>query len=119
MQIIFDEKLIPKLKERHIVLELDTIFHEGMTKPITLYTIIEYPGLEDFSLLNSIIEQHNEMITHYKSANLAEAAKMAQNLKEAWNSKLDDFYSSVIETCHYYVENNLKWDGIKYTTPTN
>ncbi len=118
MQIIFDENLISKLRERHIVLELDTVYHEGMEKPLTLYTVVEYPGIEDFSLLNDIVDSHNEMIKNYKSNNLELAVIIAENLKKAWNAKLDEFYDSVISTCKHHLENNLEFTGIKHTNPS-
>lgn len=118
MQVIFDENLIPKLKDRYILLELDTVFHNGMVKPIILHAVVEYPSIEHFHKLSGIIEQHKNMIVKYKNGNWDEAIFECYCLKGSWLGELDEFYDSVIETCTQMRDTDTVWDGVKYTTPT-
>lgn len=119
MQIIFDKKLIPKLKDRYIILELDTVFHEGMKEPLTLYAVVEYPTMEHLYRLQSVIDQHVEMVDQYKNNKFDNAIFNAYALKGSWNGELDEFYDSVIEYSKQLQNSKTLWNGVKYTTPTN
>lgn len=117
MQIIFDKELIPSLKERYIVLELDTVFHKGMSEPITLYCIVEYPALEDFQDLNEIIETHARAVKYYKLGDWEKAITETEFLLGHWNKSLDDFYDHLIKFSKESIKNKTTWDGIRITNP--
>lgn len=118
MQIIFDENLVPTLRQRYVVLELDTVMQPAMTNPITLYALIEDIGFEVLPNLIGLMQQHEIMVRHYKNSEWADASLNANTLKGNWRSELDEFYDMVIETCNEYQMNNATWNGIKYTTPS-
>lgn len=117
MQIIFDKELIPSLSERHIILELDTVFHKGMPEPITLHCIVEYPALEDFQDLNEIIKTHELAVNYYKKGKWEEAISETSFLLGHWNKTLDDFYNHIIDFSKENIKNKTTWDGIRITNP--
>jgi hypothetical protein len=117
MQIIFDEKLVPELREKYVILELDTVMQPGMEKPIVLHALIEDVGLDMLPRLPDLIEQHQLLIDTYKSGKWETAEFNAYALKGSWNSDLDEFYDLVIETCLEMRDSNEIWNGIRYTTP--
>ena len=119
MQIIFDEKLVPTLRQRYVVLELDTVMQPEMTSPITLYALIENIGIEVLPNLIGLMQQHEIMVRHYKKSEWEEAIFNANELKGNWRGEVDEFYDMVIETCNKNHENNTVWDGVKYTTPVD
>jgi hypothetical protein len=117
MQIIFDEKLVPTLRQRYVVLELDTVMQPEMTEPITLYALIENIGLDLLPKLIGLMQQHEIMVRHYKKSEWEEAIVHATALKGSWNGEVDEFYDMLIETCKEYQNSNSVWDGVKHTTP--
>ena len=118
MQIIFDEKLVPELKERYIVLELDTVKQPAMSAPATLYALIETLDLNTSTNLESSVKQHDEMVKNYKNSQWDSAVFDANALKGCWKGELDEFYDLVISTSTENLQKGVIWDGIRYTIPT-
>ena len=117
MQIIFDEKLIPNLKQRYVVLELDTIMQPDMTAPITLHALIENIEMDKLPSLINLIQQHEAMVKFYKNSEWDKATFEAYAMKGQWHGELDEFYDLVIATSEEYRKSNSIWTGIRYTTP--
>jgi hypothetical protein len=117
MRIIFDEKLVPELQTRYIVLELDTIMQPAMTKPMTLYALIDDIDMSILTNLVDLTSQHAELIKDYKQGNWDAAEGNANALMGSWKGSIDEFYELVIQTCKEYRDTNTIWDGIKYTVP--
>lgn len=117
MQIIFDENLVPELKERYIVLELDTVMQPSMSAPLTLYALVNNFDLNTITNMTSLIQQHAALIDLYKNSKWDDAEFNANDLRGSWRGELDEFYDMVIETCQQHKKSNTTWDGIKYTTP--
>jgi hypothetical protein len=119
MQIIFDEKLVPELQERYIILELDTVMQPGMTKPIILYALIEDPDIETITRLPDLLKQHHELVTAYKDSQWDVAKFNAYAMKGAWKGQLDEFYDLVAETSADYESRGEQWNGVRHTTPVD
>ena len=117
MQIIIEEKLVPELREKYTILELDTIMQPGMTEPITLYALIERIDFTKINKLNDLRDQHEQMVRAYKSNDFSSAEREANTLRGSWYSELDDFYDLVISTCREMQETNTTWTGVRYTEP--
>ena len=117
MQIIIEGKLVPELRGKYTILELDTVMQPGMAEPITLYALIERIDLSNISRLSEFIEQHELMIRAYKSNDFDTAEAEANVLGGCWHSELDDFYDLVISTCKDMRDTNTIWTGVRYTEP--
>jgi hypothetical protein len=116
MQIIFDEKLVPALREKHPVLELDTIWQPGMSNPITIHALVERVAIEDMTNLDMQKELHTSMINLYKSGEWGLLPLLLEQLKGKWQQELDTFYDEVLD---FISKTDPKdWDGIRRTTPT-
>ena len=118
MQIIFDKKLVPELRERFIVLELDTVMQPELSEPIILYALIENVDINNIVNSNDIIEHHQILINAYKSSNWDVAESNANALKGTWGGELDEFYDLVLETVVKFRNSNEIWTGVRHTTPT-
>ena len=117
MQIIFDEKLVPELRQKYVVLELDTVMQPQLSEPVTLYALIENLDVNDIMTLNDRITQHQLAVDAYKQSNWAEAKSHAAALKGSWKSEIDEFYDLVIAYSDDMLEKNATWDGIRHTSP--
>jgi hypothetical protein len=118
MRIIFDEKLVPELQTRYIVLELDTVMQPAMEKPLTLYALIEDLDINILTNLVDLSVQHAQLIKDYKDGNWDAAEINANALMGSWRNSIDEFYELVIQTCKEYRSTNTTWNGIRYTTPS-
>ena len=77
--------MVPELRSRYVVLELDTIMQPGMEKPLTLYALIETMNLEILTKLPEIVQQHEDMIRAYKSNDWDTAEREANALRGSWH----------------------------------
>jgi hypothetical protein len=119
MQIIFDAKLVSNLSEKYAVLELDTVMQPMMSKPLTLYAVIENITLDDILQLSELKERHQKMMQLYKSGEWEATAELVDLLVGKWNGELDTFYQSVLDFSAESAKLNKTWDGIRYTIPTD
>ena len=117
MQIIFDEKLVPILREKYTILELDTVMQPGLDNPVTLYALIETVDLKILQQLPDIVNQHEVMVRAYKNNEFDIAEFNANALLGQWKGELDEFYNLVIETVNSMRDNNEIWTGIRHTEP--
>jgi hypothetical protein len=117
MQIIFEEKLIPTLREKYTILELDTIMQPGLETPMTLYALIETVDLASLNKLPELINQHQILVDAYKNNKFDVAEFNANALMGQWKGELDEFYQSVVETVQAMRNNNEIWNGVRHTTP--
>jgi hypothetical protein len=119
MQIIFEQNLVNDLREKYIVLELDTVIHEDMETPVTLYALIEDITFTVLTNLPDLISQHQTMIYQYKNREYDDAIFNANALLGQWNGELDEFYNLVISTSKDYRVSNEFWDGVRHTKPSD
>jgi hypothetical protein len=117
MQIILEQKLVPELREKYTILELDTVMQPGMAEPLTLYALIEHIDFNTISKLSSLTEQHEIMVRAYKSNDFDTAEQGANILHGSWRGELNEFYELVISTCKEMINTNTTWTGVRYTEP--
>ena len=117
MNIIFDINLVPELKNRYIVLELDTIWHEGMEQPLKLHAIIETVPVADLEILDELSANHAAMVGFYKAGVWDAVPPLVEKLKGHWQGELDSFYDLVLDFSIESAKLNRTWDGVRITTP--
>ena len=114
MQVIFDKNLAESLKDRHTILELDTVMQEGLEEPITLFAVVDI-GLEDIYQLPNLKELHAQMIFHYKSGEWHLIPHAIEPLMGKWRGELDSFYNEVLDFSEKCAMLNKTWDGVRHT----
>lgn len=113
MQVIFESNLVPEIREKHVLLELDTVKYTGLTKPLTLYALIEDIDIIGISDLPLLITQHQEFIDAYKkNSNWEDAIANLNSLIGKWNGQLDSFYNFSLEKSKEFQLTNASWNGI-------
>jgi len=116
MNIIFNEQLADELRDKYVILELDTVMQPQLPKPLTLHALVEI-GLNDIPTINFFREMHQDMVAAYKSSNWDRAIELANGLVGHFNGELDEFYNLVLDFCKESAKVNRSWDGIKHTIP--
>jgi hypothetical protein len=116
MQIVFDEKLAQEMKDRYTVLELDTVMHEGLTKPIVLHAVVDRIPIDEIPLTENHMELHQQLISYYKSGDWQSVQSLIPFLTGKWGGELDSFYENIAE---FVRTNNVDgWTGIRNTVPS-
>lgn len=100
MQIVFNTDMVPELRQRYTVLELETLTLSN-GKSWTPHCIVPAEALvtADLTKLNDDIAQHERLIELLKTRPNADVAikNLARGLKGAFGGELDSFYDTLIE----------------------
>lgn len=116
MNIIFDSPLVSDLKQRHIVLELDTFVIKPMTTPIASYCIIDKVPLDEISTMEHYVRLHQSMIDHYKKQQWSVCRDAILLLKGRWGGELDSFYNEFANRIEQLANESLPTDWTGYIT---
>lgn len=117
MNIIFDKKYAEQLKDKYIVLELDSIMQPGLKEPVVLHAVIETHDLNTLPMILLDKQNHELLIHAYKGGDWDMAQRIAEKLLGQWGGEMDQFYESVIDFCKESVILQREWDGIRHTVP--
>jgi hypothetical protein len=118
MNIIFgDDAEIANLRDRFVVLELDTFRTTG-GKRHTVYGLIENIPLEDFPVIQSYIQVHHDLLQAYRDRNWEYCRSALDGLHGKWNGELDSFYQDLAQRVLTYQQQppESDWDGSRITS---
>lgn len=96
MQIVWDETAAKKLREKHVVLELESFLVEGMTR--TVYCVIpaEKIGL-NIPAVDGIVALHHEFITAFNAKDYDKCQELSQFLLGSFDGEVDSFYEEILD----------------------
>jgi len=118
MNIIFgDQEEIQQLRERFVVLELDTFRTCGGAKH-TVYALVENIPLEQFQLLETYKQVHQDLMQAYRDRNWEYCINALNGLHGKWNGELDTFYHDLARRVSGYQAQDpgADWDGTRITS---
>ena len=100
MQIVFNTDMVPELRQRYTVLELETLTLSN-GKTWTPHCILPAESLvaADLTKLSADLAQHERLIELLKTRPNADLAikNLARGLIGAFGGELDSFYETLIE----------------------
>lgn len=113
MNIIFGTSEVEQLREKYIVLELDTVTIKS-SKPITAYCVIEDIPLEELSRANIFKNLHADLMSQYRNRNWDFCIQALDHLTGFWGKQIDSFYEILRIRILEYKQNepNDDWTGI-------
>lgn len=122
MKVIFGREIAETVDDRMTVLELDTFFQPGLTKPITAFAVIENTSipLMEIPQMSSLIELHNNMLAEYRKRNWNYCEQAIEHLRGKWGGEIDSFYYIIEKRIVELKQTNLPadWTGIIINTQT-
>lgn len=94
MNIIFDHKLIDSLKQRHVVLELDSFRIEQ--KVVKSWCVVDKIKINEIDTIEHYEKLHNELIQSYRRQDWKICVDAIALLKGRWGGELDSFYVEIL-----------------------
>jgi len=112
VNIILGQENVDAIRDRYIILELDTFRIKGQP-PVTAYCLIENPPINELLTLGSWVELHNNFIKNYKKRDWKFCLQALEHLKDKWNGDLKSFYEEIESRINDYEKNepDPSWDG--------
>lgn len=113
MNIILGQSHADLIKDKHLILELDTITM-GNSTPITAYCVVENLPLEEIALIDNLTNLHRELIKNYRGRNWDFCDQAIEKLLGAWGNQMDTFYTDLLTRVKTFKENepDESWTGI-------
>lgn len=113
MNIIFDSPLVESLKQRHIVLELDTFEFAGLAQPIKTFCVIEQVPLAEIDTVEHWIKLHDSLISHYQKQDWKVCGDAIRLLRGRWGGAVDSFYDEIDTRIQNFSGQSLpsEWTG--------
>jgi hypothetical protein len=113
LNIIFGKQEVEQLKNKYIVLELDTITIKN-SAPTPVYCVIENISMEQLTKADAYIKIHADLIENYKNRNWDFCKQAITQLMGFWGGQVDSFYEILNDRLDGYKEKepNESWTGI-------
>jgi adenylate cyclase len=112
--LIIGPETYNRSKDDFFYLKLDDLAVKGKKIGLPIYTVLDDAKLE----WKESKKKHDYMLAQYKKKDFKEAILMCEQLKGAFDGKMDGYYDMWIERCEYMTKIPLpdNWDGIYRAT---
>lgn len=113
MNIIFGNNELEQLRDKYIVLELDTVTIKS-SKPITAYCVIENLPIDEMPRVDNFKKIHAELMENYRNRNWDFCIQAIEQLMGSWGKQIDSFYTVLLTRIAEYKQNepDENWTGV-------
>jgi hypothetical protein len=113
MNILFEDSITDEIRNKYILLQLDTFYFSDIDSDRTAYCLIENTPIMEMVDIDRSIDLHHNLMRNYKKKNWFYCETAIENLKGRWNKELDTFYNHLLERINEYKETELSsdWNG--------
>ena len=106
MNIILGRENAAAAGEKYTVLELDTLRLDPDQDPVTAYCLIETANINDLVLLQTLKEQHDQMMSNYKTKQWHQCQQYLESLRGCWSGQMDSFYDEISGRLNKFIESD-------------
>jgi hypothetical protein len=114
MNIIFETQITQDVKDKYILLELDSFRFVPGANPVKSYCLVEKISLEEMLTMKNFLELHQNLIENYHKQNWNYCEQALEHLIGRWNSELDSFYHNLADRINTLRMSTPEpsWDGV-------
>ena len=97
MNIIFGRHNADLLRERHIILDLETLDADGQA--LECFCLVDGAAIptNELASLRHSVRLHDKLVENLRKKNYAVCAELIEHLRGRFGGELDSFYDHVIE----------------------
>lgn len=95
MNIIIGIENISQVKDKHIVLPLDTFITDKIGNTVTAYCVIENVPIDELPSVEHNTKMHNELLQFYADKRWDDCSTILDHLLGCWGGEVDSFYSNL------------------------
>lgn len=113
MNIIFGQD-IQDIKDRYVILELDT-FAAANGEQQTAYCLIESIPESDWPVIETYRQAHHDLMAAYRAQNWEYCRHTIDGLHGRWNGEMDTFYEDLAARVAFYTLHppGEDWTGVR------
>lgn len=114
MHIILQTEITNEIKQKYILLELDSFRFTADSEPVTAYCLVEQLDLNDMLVMQQYLDLHDNLMSHYRQQHWHYVEQAIEHLMGRWNNQLDSFYQDLLARVNHLRDQTLSksWDGM-------
>lgn len=116
MKVIFGRDAAAAISERMTVLELDTLYQEGLKESVTAFAVLDNTDvpLQELPLMENHLKLHTTMMLEYRARNFSYCEQALEHLRGKWGGEIDSFYDELQNRINSLKTATLpdNWDGV-------
>jgi len=112
MHIIFGNDQANILKEKYVVLELDTFKFSPSGLTAIAYAVVEHVVIAELAMIETLNKLHTDLMINYRKKDWNFCDQAIEQLVGKWNGELDSFYIELQRRISTYKETDPgeNWD---------
>ena len=114
MNILLEPQITPEMRERYLLLELDSFRVTPGGEPIASYCLLDRLDLGEMLVMQQYLDLHGNLMPNYRQRNWNYVEQAIDHLRGRWNRQLDSFYDTVLQRIKdmQNSEPSMDWDGV-------
>lgn len=114
MNVLLSTQITDEIRERYMLLELDSFRKSISDEPVTAYALIEQVSMTEMMVMGQYLDLHKNLMRNYRMRNWNYVEQAIGHLKGKWNQQLDSFYSILLDRVENLRVQRLEdsWDGV-------
>lgn len=113
MNIILGEQNAKQFRDKHILLELDTLYFRELNRELKTFCLVENVPILNMNAVEKMRELHANLIENYRKRDWNYCEQALEHLKGFWGHEVDSFYQDLAERIEQLKEQTLddSWDS--------
>jgi len=95
MNILFESAITDEIRDKYILLPLDTFYFRSSDLTETAYCLIENTPILEMMAVEHYRNLHVNLIENYQKQNWVYCENAIEHLKGRWSGELDSFYADL------------------------
>ncbi len=110
MNILFGSAVTDEIRDKYILLPLDTFYFTSADRTETAYCLIENVPILNMMSVEKDIELHNLLINRYQQGDWEFCRQAIEQLTGQWDREVDTFYADLLARVNAEKDDN--WSPI-------
>lgn len=113
MNIILEPSLTQDIREKYLLLELDSFVIQGLSAPIKSFCVLDRCSEQETTNTKQWIDLHGNLMPEFRKRNWNYVEQAIEHLKGKWGGMLDSFYAEIKQRVSELRDTELDddWDG--------
>jgi hypothetical protein len=114
MNILLGPQITDDIRDRFILLELDSFRTAPASDSVTAYCLIEQISIGEMLVMQQYLDLHRNLMPNYRQRNWNYVEQAIEHLMGRWDNQLDSFYSDMLIRVQALKSQDLDdtWDGV-------
>jgi c-di-AMP phosphodiesterase-like protein len=95
MNILFESAITESVRQKYILLPLDTFYFQSADRTEVAYGLIENTPILEMMAVDRYKDLHHKLIENYQKQNWSFCENAIEHLTGKWSNEIDSFYSEL------------------------